>query len=222
MVGFKQVYNILPTELSEKVCSYYDEYLKRDFKRVLIQLRQTVREKSIWRDPSERLISLCCGLGMFQFSYRTRYDSPHVITEPMFDTHLNDNFNHMIYFNHNFYVYDEYINIRIVSEDLKEDDEDRLHTTKTRFILSEDRGFLKFGGSQKTKGITRLDILPDEYDDFVLGHVDLDMEKINDIYDKDGKIKNNRYVEFKSIYTDDDAMDEEWNKNNFKDTNKVF
>ena len=221
MVGFKQVYNHLPTELCEKVCSYYDEHIKHDFKRVLIQLTQTVREKSIWRDPSERLISLCCGLGMFQFSYRTRYDSPHVITEPMFDTHLNDNFNHMIYFNHNFY--DEYIDIRIVSEDYLEDDEDRLHTTKTRFILSEDQGFLKFGGSQKIKGVTRLDILPDEYDDFVLGHdVDLDFEKISEIYDKNWKIKNDRYVEFKFIYTEDDVINKEWNRNNFKDVNKVF
>lgn len=221
MVGFKQVYNLLPAELCEKVYSYYDKDIKSDFNRVIDELRQTVREKSIWRNPSERLISLCCGLGMFQFSYRTRYGSP-VLCEPMFDTHLSDNFNHMFYVNWNFY--DEYIDIRIVSEDMKEEDyEEDLHTTKTRFILSEDQGFLKFGGIQKIKGITRIDVMPDEYDDFVLGHdVDLNVQQINEIYDKNWNIKNNMYVDFDFIYTDENLIDEEWNKNKFKDVNKVF
>ena len=221
MVGFKQVYNLLPTELCEKVYSYYDELIKRDFNRVLDELMQTVREKSIWKNPSERLISLCCGLGMFQFSYRKRHHSPQVLCEPMFDTHLSDNFNHMIYVNWN--LYDEYIDIRIVSEDMKEEEDydENSYTTKTRFILSEDQGFLKFGGSQMNEiyntnwGIN--------YDDFVLGHdVDLNAQQINEIYDKSWNIKNDMYVEFEFIYTDENLMNEEWNKNKFKDTNKVF
>jgi len=118
MVGFTQVYDLLPTELCEKVCSYYDELIKRDFERVIVELRQTVREKSIWRDPSERLISLCCGLGMFQFSCvigRGRYGSHHrVLCEPMFDTHLCANFTHMIFFSQK-PIY-EHIDIRIMSE----------------------------------------------------------------------------------------------------------
>jgi len=132
MVGFTQVYDLLPTELCEKVCSYYDELIKRDFKRVIDELRQTAIEKSIWKDPSERLISLCCGLGMFQFSYRTRYGSP-VLCEPMFDTHLCDNFSHMIFVNWN--LYDEHIDIRIVSE---YDDFLLGHERTFRYILKND------------------------------------------------------------------------------------
>ena len=114
MVGFTQVYDLLPTELCEKVCSYYDELIKRDFKRVIVELRQTVREKSIWKDPSERLISLCCGLGMFQFSYRKSHYSPQVLCEPMFDTHLCANFTHMIFFSQK-PIY-EHIEVKIMSE----------------------------------------------------------------------------------------------------------
>jgi len=222
MVGFTQVYDLLPTELCEKVCSYYDELIKRDFKRVIDELRQTAIEKSIWKDPSERLISLCCGLGMFQFSYRKSHYSPQVLCEPMFDTHLRDNFNHMIYVNWNFY--DEYIDIRIVSEDTKEEEEDyeeNLYTTKTRFILSEDQGFLKYGGSQINEIYNKN--WATNYDDFVLGHdVDLNVQQINEIYDKSWNIKNDMYVDFDFIYTDENKMDQEWNKNKFKDTNKVF
>ena len=138
MVGFKQVYTLLPTELCEKVCSYYNKRIKCDFKKVLVELRQKTKGKSMWMDPSDRLINLCRCPGMFQFSYiirqvRIRYGSPRVLCEPMFDTHLCDNFSHMIFVNWN--LCDEHIDIRIVSE---YDDFVLGHERTFRYILKND------------------------------------------------------------------------------------